>query len=80
MRGDFDDLRKWPLKAEMKVALVNQQCNNFEFNMELKYREPLGELVDAKKCGTRSLLSLSLDPYLRSGCLQIRIVSSIIQF
>jgi flagellar biosynthesis GTPase FlhF len=82
MRGEFDGLLKWPLKAEMKLALLNQQArgHDYEFNIKLECSKPLGdEALNAMKCGSCTLLgSIDLDPYLRSGCLHIRVVS--IQF
>ena len=77
IQGDFDGLLKWPLKAVMKVALVNQQPQGCfdEFNIQLKGRKPLGDNV--VNCGNCSLGLIKLDPYIRSGhgCLHIRIVS-----
>jgi hypothetical protein len=81
MRGDFDHLLKWPLKAEMKLALLNQQRgSDYELHMKLdsSYSKPLGNEADAVKCGSQSLNLVSvfnLDPYLRNGYLHIRIVS-----
>ena len=75
IQGEFDDLLKWPLIAVMQVALVNQQPQgrDHEFNIQLKGSKPLGDNI--VNCGNCSLGSIILDPYLRSGCLHIRIVS-----
>jgi ATP-dependent Clp protease ATP-binding subunit ClpA len=80
MRGDFDVFLDWPLKAVMKLALLNEQPQgkDYEFSIELKCSKPLGDKSDAVECGSHSLGSITLDPYLRSGCVHIRIVS--IQF
>ena len=32
VRGEFDDLLKWPLKAMMKIELLNQQPRGRNFN------------------------------------------------
>ena len=79
IRGEFDNLLKWPLKAVMKVALVNQQPRgrDDEFNIQLKGSKPLGD-ISIVNCGSYSFGSTKLDPYIRSGCFHIRIVS--IQF
>ena len=80
MQGDFDGLLKWPLKAEMKVMLLNQQPqgHNWELNIGLQYSKPLGDGADAVKCGTYVCFLTTVDPYIRSKYLHIRIVS--IQF
>jgi hypothetical protein len=83
MQGDFDDLLKWPLKAKMKVVLVNQQplyYRDHELYIELKCSSLrlLRDKANAVNCGGSSLGSIALEPYLRNGCLHIRVVS--IQF
>ena len=73
---DFDGLLKWPLKAVMKLALVNQQQGrDDELNIELTCSKPLQNAV---KCGGCSLGSINLAPYISSESLHIRIVG--IQF
>ena len=76
MRGEFDGLLKWPLKAMMKVALLNQrpQGRDHEFSIELKCSKPLRDGATAVMCG-RYVSLVRLDPYIRSRCLQIRIIS-----
>ena len=68
---------KLPLKAEMKIALLNQQPQgrDYQLNIILKYGEPLGAEADAVICGNCFLGSINLDPYIHRGYLHIRIVS-----
>ena len=77
LRGEFDGLLKWPLKAVMKVALVNQQPQgvDYKFNIELKHSKPLGDEVDAVECGYHISCVVSLDSYIHSRCLHIGIIS-----
>ena len=43
LRGEFDGVLKWPFKAVMKLALLNQQPQgrDYEFSLELKCSKPL---------------------------------------
>ena len=81
MRGKFDGLLKWPLKAEMKLALVNQQPQgqDHEFSIKLECSKPFQDgTLAAVMCGSCSFGYMNLDPYVCSGYLHIRIV--IIEF
>ena len=81
MRGDFDGLLKWPLKAVMKLALLNRQPQgrDYELNIELNYSKHLEDEADAVECGSYKVLFIRLiNDYLCNGCLHIRIVD--IQF
>jgi hypothetical protein len=80
MRGACDGLLKWPLKATMKLALLSQQPqgHDYELDIELECSKPLGDEADAVKCGAHVLGPITLDPYLRSKYLHLRIVG--IQF
>ena len=78
MRGDFDGLLNWPLKATVKLALLNQEQlgYNFEFDIELEYSKPLRDKVVAvNNYGMCTIFIAPLDSYIRSGYLHIRIVS-----
>jgi hypothetical protein len=78
-QGDFDGLLKWPIKAVMKLALVNQQQGrDYEFNIELTCNKPLQDKAVPVTCSSASLGSMNLVPYISSECLHIRIVA--IQF
>ena len=60
MRGDFDGLLKWPLKAKMKIALLNQQPQglDYEFNTKLECSKPI--VGDIKLFLVSTYLALSL--------------------
>jgi hypothetical protein len=77
MRSEFDCILKWPLQAKMKLTLLSQQPQGYdhELSIELKCSKPLGEEADDVRCGVCSFSLINLDPYLRSRCLHIRIVS-----
>ena len=76
MQGNYDRLLKWPLKAEMKLVLLNQQQqgDNREFNIGLNYGKPLLDGTSSVECGN-VVIGASLGPYLRDGDVRIRIVS-----
>ena len=76
MRGNYDSLLKWPLKAVMKLALLNQQRQGRDHKLKIKlnYGKPLIGEAEPDECG-RCVIVASLDPYLRDGHLQIRIVN-----
>ena len=80
MQGDFDSLLNWPLKAVMKLALLNQQPlgHDYEFTIQLNYSKRLGDGAAAVECGSYLVDLISLKPYLHNRCLHIRIVG--IQF
>ena len=77
MQGEFDGLLKWPFKAVIKIALLNQQPQgcDYEFSLELKCSKPLGDRADAVECGCCVSYFFNVDPYIHSRCLHIRIIS-----
>ena len=80
MRGEYDGLLEWSLKATMKLALLNQQPQGRDCELQIKlyHSKPLGDGADAVECGRCSLYGLGLDPYIYNGHLHIRVVD--IQF
>ena len=82
MQGEFDGLLKWPLKAVMKIALVNPQAQGHidKLSIELNYSERLRDEASAIECGSCkiSYKVINLRQYVHNNCLHIRIVG--IQF
>jgi hypothetical protein len=50
MRGDFDDLLTWPLKAEMKLALLNQQPQGRDYVQWRIYTRAYQGMCPGKLC------------------------------
>ena len=75
MQGEFDGLLKWPLKAVMKLALLNLQLQgaDYKLNIVLNYSKCLGDGAGAVECGSCTTGPINLVPYLLNGCLHIRI-------
>ena len=76
MRGNYDRLLKWPLEAEMKLVLLNQQQHGHDHELNiigLNYGTPLRDGTASVECG-KGIITASLDPYLHNGDLHIRIV------
>ena len=73
MRGNCDRLLKWPLEAEMKLVVLNQQqhSHDHELNIGLNYGTPLIDGTVSVECGKCA----SLGSYPHNGDLHIRIVS-----